>query len=211
MPAHRFSRPQVRLLTRRAGIEGRPVDPDEPLLEIAELFRLDVVAEAFEMPDFEGFVRVEITQGEDWRLPSPIWAPATPEPESEPEEPEDPTSQVDWCLALYQIVFSRSEGAALRGAEELAESTNWRRWWSANGLRDGHQDLFSRQGLLALRAKYRDLPEPLQDIVFDTWRFISGSDYTQELQLFCLAGEPGKCMIYFAENVIGTGQGQVPN
>lgn len=200
MPAaSSFRRPQPRTqvlvqVPRRGGINPVPIGPQAEL-EIQEVFRADVVAEAFGLPRPEMFVRFIFNQTDqgyhNWHLYDPNapvefgydpqWDDSSSESIPEPDE----TGPIDWIDAVFWTIFgSDATVHPARSINLLAESSNWRAWWARNGHLDGYQLLFTVAGLEEHRRRFRSLEEPERLLIRDTWDFMV-ENHNDEETILC--------------------------
>lgn len=177
MPAN--CTPKIRVLTRRSPMARSLIDltqPREPLLEIADVFRVDIIADAFEMPDFEGHVRFVFNQGENWAPPTPVL-----DYDSDDDIPLRRAPLIDFdklfCDAWWMILFA--DVLPERHLEDLLGTNQWQVWWCFHGVAGGYQSLFTRAGILELRERYRSLPKIQQDLILDAFNF-----YADEREYF---------------------------
>lgn len=169
MPASRSTaaKPRIQILTRRSGINATPWRQEQPLLEVFEVFRIDVLAEAFEgFPDAPHYVRFTFNQEQnnldDWELYDPARLPQTPLYEPTPEMSVDSRDydldiRTMWDYA-YICIFQEDCDFVEPFIKEvrfdaLANSQAWRDFWRVHLPADGHQDMFTYQGL---RLLHRD-------------------------------------------------------
>lgn len=202
MPGSRHL-PKVRVLTRRTGVARSNWLPREPLLEIEEIFRIDVVAANFEVPDFDPHVRFVINEGEDWRPPSP---PDYYEPEPEFEIDPDDSGISNWVNWLYLGILS--QGGYDAGLAKLANSINWATWWQEGGSLDGYQDLHSLNGLCELRRRYQALPDLEKNIIIDFWEYLEiKGDHKNQLRLAAYFDDLSEAAWHF-NNSLNPGLGE---
>ena len=201
MPAN--PQPKIRVLTRRTGLANTFRDlfqPMDPLLEIADVFRVDVIAEAFEMPDFEGHVRFIFNQGEDWRPPTPQLDYS--------DDDDIPLRRSDlinfdkvFADAWWMVLFAQQ--LPEHHLEDLVSDNQWTVWWTFYGHPEGYQSLFTRAGILELRERHRSLPLVEQHLILDAFDiFAVREDYKTLLRMVPFADDLVSTTRFFADNLI---------
>lgn len=200
----------IRLLTRRSGLRAHSYF-NEPLLEIAEVFRFDAVRDAFELPDFEGHVRFVFTQGDDWRPPTPPgeeefeipdWMfDVASETSTVYTQPDPPLKVCDANRLLYHTVFGQDPEITRSAIHELAHSTLVYLWVDIGG--DLTAQLFTEHDLEALRARYW-AQDPLErEIVYDIYNLLDSRDQlVAAVQLFAFIDDHVAAMRHCATNII---------
>lgn len=171
MPAARcVPKPKVQILTRRSGIHANPLLNVTPIVEIAEVFRIDVIGEAFEgFPDAPHYVRFVFNQEQfnvdNWELYDPRRRPHTPEYE---ESSSFEFDEDDFKMTLHQMQDSLgcvlfyntgdlpSGRWPLQHAQYLAQSPSWRQFWRDHPVTAGYTDFLSIDGLMALRNRVQN-------------------------------------------------------
>lgn len=224
MPAaasFRKPEPRVQILVRqplRGGVHPVPVGPEAELaqvqLEIENVFRADVVAEGFGLPQPEMFVRFLFNQNDqgyhNWQLydpHAPVEFGYDPEWDAESSESiplPDETGQDDWVSDMHWIMFgSVSSTLPAICIQDLAASVNFRAWWARNGHPDGYQLIFTVAGLEEHRRRFLALDEAERDLIEDTWNFMK-ENLNDEATLLCafpFLSDLPSTMRYFASTL----------
>jgi len=207
--------PRVQVLVRpppRGGVNPVPLGPQAEL-EIQNVFRADVVAQAFGLPEPEMFVRFIFNQTDqgyhNWFLydpNAPVEFGYDPQLDDSSESiPDlDESGPVDWVDDIYWILFgSVSSPWPARCITSLASSTNFRAWWSRHGHPDGYQLIFSIEGLEEHRRRFQSLDESERNLIEDTWNYMKQNlnDDAIVLCSFPFLSDLPSTMRYFASTL----------
>jgi len=168
-----MSGPVVRLLTRRKGMGvNRPRPFIDPLIEVAEVFRIDVIAQAFEHEDPPFRVRYIFNKSSEWERDYPLELPDLNIPQFSPV--------AFWADKLFKMIYE-GDFRPLYDIDFLngANPGDFRVTWEEFGNRgapcwgeDSAEDFFSPIGLLQANGSLGVLDQEDRDTCIAIVRWI---------------------------------------